>query len=434
MTSELTDFAPYLTPSLGARPGRRVEVGEALAAIKSGQRLLVGQACGAPLGLFEAMVAERERWDELELLFGIQLAHLPVVDYPNDPFRFTTLQPNPFLKPASEAGAVTPLTARITDVPRLFTPNGSQPVDAVLIQVSPPGPEGLFSMGTSVGVMIDAVRSAPLVIAQVNESMPYTFGVGELRRDEIDLLVEIDGPLVELVRATAGPVEEQVADHVAGIVPDGATLQFGIGAVPEAISARLSEQRNLGVHSGMISDGIIEMVEAGALSGAAKSMDKGVIITGELMGTRRLFDWAHRNPLVRTAPPAYTHGGSVLERCHRFTAINSAIEVGLDGSVNGESIGGRLVSGPGGQPDFAEGALRCPGGMSVLALPSTAAKGKVSRIVRRISGEAAITVPRHQVDRIVTEYGVASLYGQTLPQRAEALRAVAHPNFREDLA
>ena len=434
MPGEPTDFTPYLTPSRGERPGRRVEVNEALAAIESGQRVLVGQACGAPLGLFEAMVLERGRWDELELIFGIQLAHLPVIDYPGEPFHFTTLQPNPFLQPASDAGAVTPLTARISDVPALFTPHGSQTVDAVLIQVSPPGPEGLFSMGTSVGVMLDAVRSAPLVIAQVNASMPYTFGAGELRRDAIDMLVEIDGSLVELARGPAGPVEEQVAKHVAALVPTGATLQFGIGAVPEAISALLSERRDLGVHSGMISDGIIELVESGALSGAAKTMDQGTIITGELMGTLRLFDWAHRNPLVRTAPPAYTHGVSVLERCHHFTAINSAIEVGLDGSVNGESIGERLVSGPGGQPDFAEGALRSPGGMSVVALPSTAARGKVSRIVRRISGEAAVTVPRHQVDRIVTEYGVASLHGRTLPQRAQALRAIAHPDFREELA
>ena len=432
MPGDPTDFTPYLALSRGARAGRRVEVSEALGAIESGQRVLVGQACGAPLRFFEAMVAERGRWDALEIVFGIQLARLPIVDYPGEPFRFTTLQPNPYLKPAAEV--VTPLPSRISDVPALFTPNGSQPVDAVLIHVSPPGPEGRLSMGTSVGVMIDAVRSAPLVIAQVNRFMPYTFGAGELRRDEIDMLVELDGPLVELARGPAGQVEEQVAEQVTAIVPDGATLQFGIGAVPEAISARLSARRDLGVHSGMISDGIIELVESGALNGAAKTLDRGTIITGELMGTRRLFDWADRNPLVRMAPPAYTHGVSVLERGHRFTAINSAIEVGLDGSVNGEAIGGRLVSGPGGQPDFAEGALRCPGGMSVVALPSTAAKGKRSRIVRRISGETPITVPRHQVDRIVTEYGGASLYGRTLPERAQALRAIAHPEFREELA
>ena len=425
-----TDFEPYLAPSRGERTGRRVEIATALASIGDGARVYIGNACSVPLQLLDEVIAERGRWSDLEIVFGIQVAEIPLMKHAGAPFRFTTLQPNPNLRAASEAGAVTAIPARISDVPTLFTPFGVYPVDAVLVQVSAPGPEGRFSLGTSTGMAIDAVRSAPLVIAQVNQEMPYTFGAGELRRDEFDYLVEMDGPLVELKRAPPGPVEEAIAEQVVALVPDEATLQFGIGAVPEAISARLGQRRDLGMHSGMISDGVIELVESGALTDRRKSMDRGTMITGELMGTRRLFDWAHRNPLVRMAPPAYTHGLAVLSRCHRFTAINSAVEVSQYGDVNGESIAGRLISGPGGQPDFAEGALRCAEGLSIVALPSTAAAGKVSRIVPRVD---TVTVPRHQVDRVVTEYGVAALHARPLPDRAAAMRAIAHPDFRASL-
>ena len=357
-----TDFEPYLAPSRGERAGRRVEIATALASIGDGARVYIGNACSVPLQLLDEVIAERGRWSDLEIVFGIQVAEIPLMQHAGAPFRFTTLQPNPNLRAASDADAVTAIPARISDVPTLFTPLGVYPVDAVLVQVSAPGPEGRFSLGTSIGLAIDAVRSAPLVIAQVNQEMPYTFGAGELRRDEFDYLVEMDGPLVELKRAPPGPVEEAIAEQVVALVPDEATLQFGIGAVPEAMSARLGQRRDLGMHSGMISDGVIELVESGALTDRRKSMDRGTMITGELMGTRRLFDWAHRNPLVRMAPPAYTHGLAVLSRCHRFTAINSAVEVSQYGDVNGESIAGRLISGPGGQPDFAEGALRCAEG------------------------------------------------------------------------
>jgi acyl-CoA hydrolase len=315
----------------------------------------------------------------------------------------------------------------------LFNPGGPLEVDAVLVAVSPPGPGGRFSLGVSTGQVIDAVRSAPLVIAQVNREMPYVFGVAELRRDEIDLLVEIDGPLVEVRRAAPTPETGEIARHVLSLVPDEATLQFGLGAVPEALMSLLGERRDLGIHSGMISDGIIPVFEAGAVTNAKKAFDRGVMIAGEVMGTRAVFDWVHLNPALRMAPAAYTHGVPVVARCHRFVSIQSALQVALDGSINAESIDERQVGGPGGQPDYAEAAAAALDGIAIHALPSTAARGKLSRIVPRLGEGALVTTPRYLADRVVTEYGVAHLRGRSLTQRATSLAAIAHPSFRDAL-
>ena len=218
-----------------------------------------------------------------------------------------------------------------------------------------------------------------------------------------------------------------------GLVPDEATLQFGIGAIPEAVMARLTARRDLGVHSGLISDGLIDLLQSGALTNARKSQDAGVMIAAVCGGTRRLFGWLDHNPAVRLAPARYSHGVDVVSRGHRFVAINSAISVALDGSVNAETVGGRLLSGPGGQPDYAEAAMSAHDGIGIVAMPSTAARGTASRIVRRLGPEEAVTVPRTLADRVVTEYGVAELRGRSLEERASALRAVAHPAFRSEL-
>ena len=435
MSSEYADlYQAYLRPSRGPRASRRVEVSTALAAIPNNARVHTGSGCGAPMQLLEAMAAERNRWDALTLSFVILFAPIAPMQYAGKPFRFAALQPTAVARAAAEAGYLETIPARFSDIAWLFTPEGTFPADAVLVHVSPPGPEGRFSLGTSVGGVIDTLRTAPLVIAQVNQEMPYTYGAGELRRDEIDLLVEMDGPLVELQRAPPNPTARRIAEEVAGLIPDGATVQIGIGAVTEALCPLLQERRDLGYHSGMVADGVIDLMECGALTNARKSIDRDLVIAAEVVGTRRLFDWVHRNPRVRLVPPSYTHGVSVLARIERFVANNSAVQVSLDGTVNAESLGGRQLSGPGGQPDFAEGAMRAPKGMSIIALPATAAKGKISRIVPQIPAGETVSVPRYLADRVVTEFGVAELRGRTLSQRAEALRAIAAPAFRADLA
>lgn len=426
-------FEAYLAPWRGPRAGRTVDAATALAAIPDGARLLIPPLCGTPLQFLAALDDSRARWRALEIVAGPLLHPIAPLRHAGAPFRFTTVHPTPAYAAAAEAGALRIIPARYSDTATLFRPDGRYPVDAVVVGVSPPGAAGRFSLGVSVGSVIDAVRSAPLVIAQVNPAMPYTLGAGELEREAFDFLVEMEGPLPELRRAPAGPVEEAIARHVAAIVRDGATLQFGIGAVPEAIMGRLGQRRDLGVHSGMISDGLIDLAECGALTNARKSLQPGVMVTAEVAGTRRLFDWVHRNPGVRMAPAGYSHGAQVLAGCRRLTAINSAVQVALDGTVNAEEIDARTVSGPGGQPDFVAGALAAPEGTSIVAMPSTAAAGTVSRVVPRLAAGAVVTVARSLADRVVTEYGVAELRGRTLEQRAAALRAIAHPDFRTGL-
>jgi 4-hydroxybutyrate CoA-transferase len=428
------DFSAYMAPSRGTREGRSASAADAVAAIPDGARVLVGAACGAPLALLDELAARRGQWSDLEVVFaGLLFSPAEITKFAAEPFRFTTIQPSQYLPAKSNGGFVEVVPARYSDTSTLFLPGGPLAADVVLVQVSGPGPGGRFSLGVSVGGAIDAVRSAPLVIAQVNPRMPYVFGAGELRRDEIDFLVEIEAPLTELRRPEVTAEAETIAAHVLSQVPDEATLQFGIGAVPEATMALLGQRRDLGIHSGMISDGLIDLVESGALTNGRKAFDRGVMITAEVIGTQRLFDWVHLNQLVQAAPSRYTHGVPVVSRCHRFVSIQSALQVALDGSINAESIGLKQVGGAGGQPDFAEAAAAAVDGIAIHALPSTAERGAVSRIVPQLDAGSIITTPRYLADCIVTEHGVARVKGKGLAARAVALRAIAHPNFRAGL-
>ena len=345
------------------------------------------------------------------------------------PLPSVTYQTGAPLRAAEDAGALQHIPASYAQVPDLFRPDGALPADAVVVQVSPPGPDGRYSLGTSVGGVVNVIRTAPLVIAQVNAHVPYTFGASELERGEFDWLVPLDSEIVELRRAEAGPLERQIAAAVAELVTDGATLQFGLGGVPEAIMGMLQGRADLGLHTGLISDGIVDLHASGALTGARKGTAPETIITTEAAGTDPFYRWLHRNDAVRMAPAGYTHSLTVLAQQTNFVGINSAVQVALDGTINAESLRGRQISGPGGQPDFAAGAM-LNGGVSVVAMPSTAARGKVSRIVPRLDHDAVVTTPRTLADRIVTEYGAAALAGRTLADRADQLRAAAHPDFR----
>ena len=426
-------YEDYTYPQRTGREAREVSAREAFQAIPDGGRVLIPTLSGLPQGLLDAMDEHRDLWLDLELVGGIMMRHIAPLDHAGEPFRFTTWQFSTAYTPALEAGQLEVIPARYSQTVSMFAPEGPSPVDVVMVQVSPPGPEGRFSLGPSGGATVDMVRSAKLVIAQVNASVPYTFGASEFPRDAFDYLVEIEGPISESARAEPGEVEERIAEHVLEVIEPGATLQFGIGAVPEAIMARLPAGRDFGVHSGLISDGMIDAVESGTVTNVRKTDDVDAVICAEVSGSRALFDWVDRNPRVRLAPGRYTHGLAVLSRCRALTAINSAVQVSLDGAVNAESIGARLLSGPGGQPDFAEAALWSAGGVGIIAMPSTAARGKVSRIVESIDGGALVTVARHTTDRVATEYGMAELRGRTTSQRAAALASIAHPNFRKAL-
>lgn len=396
--------------------------------------MFVSAACSTPFRLLEQLAAERAHFRELEIVVGHLRRPLAVLAHAGQPFRFTTLHASAAFGDLWGSPWLDVLPCRYSDYGRLFTRGGAYPVAAALVQVSTPGPEGRVSLGVSVGSTLPVVLGAPLVIAQMNPQMPYTFGAGELPRDAFDFLVEADEPLLEVAPDAQGETVRAIAAHAAGEIPDGATLQFGIGAVPDAILQALRGHRDLGLHGGMVGDACIGLVEAGALTGARKRFGRGLLIAAEVIGTRRLYDWVHRNPLLQMAPPQCSHGAAEVAACPDFVAINSAVEVALDGTVNAESVGDRLVSGPGGQPDFAIAASLAAGHRNLLALPSTAAGGGVSRIVRRLAPEATATLPRFLADRVVTEYGVARLRGLPLRARAKALAQIAHPDFRDGLA
>ncbi len=425
----LLDSVP---PRRLARLARRGDPEAALADIPDGARVVIPALSGTPLGLLAELDRLRNRWTRIELVSGLLLEPIAPLDHPGDPFSFVTYQTSGAYRPAEEVGALEHVAVFYTQVPTLFEPRGVLPADVVLVQVSPPNEQGVYSLGSSVGGILNAIRSAPLVIGQVNPLVPHTYGASELQAEEFDWLVDLEGRIPEVHRSQPGPVERAIAEHVVSLIPDGATLQFGIGALPEAIMGLLGSRSDLGIHSGLLSDGMIELVESGAVTGAQKGTMPGLIVVSEAIGTSHLYRWLDGDRRVRFAPSSYTHSQIVLAKEPRFVAINSAVEVSLDGAVNAETIAGRRISGPGGQPDFAASAV-IHGEANVIAMPSTAARGRVSRIVDRLPPDAAVTTPPYFADIVVTEFGIARLRGRTLGQRADALRAIAHPDFRQGL-
>jgi len=303
--------------------------------------------------------------------------------------------------------------------------------DAAFVQVSRPDANGQHSFGLIADFMYDAVMKARVVIAEVNERVPFTYGDVVLPSARIDCAVPVARPPVELVPAPISEVDQAIARIVAGYIEDGAVLQIGIGAVPDAILRLLRDRRDLGIHSGMFGDAIVELTKVGVVTNASKPIDAGISVTTALMGTQRLYDFAHENPQIAVRSSGYTHDAAVLSRLRNFVTINSAVEVDLTGQVNAEQSGARYVGGTGGQVEFVRAGSRSVGGHSIIALPSTAKGGKVSRITINLSGP--VTTARSDVDIVVTEFGAAELKGQTLAERTRRLIAIAHPDFREEL-
>ncbi len=422
-----------MDPPNNGRQGRSASIDEAVAAIGDGDRVYISPICGVPTTMVQALDDQRDRWSKLQLVTDYLVDPLPTFDHPGEPFRLTSLQPTGAVAAMREAGVLSTISASYSQYVSLLRPGAPQAIDVAIVQVSPPGPEGRFSLGVGVGVSLELLRVAPLVIAEVNPQMPYTFGAGEIERNEIDLLVDVDHPLVELDVPQPNETAQIIGANAAAEIGDGAVLQFGIGAIPESILGALTERKDLGLHGGMVGDTVIDLVESGALTGATKNIDQGLMVVTGVLGTRRSFDWAHRNPQIYTVPSSYSHGAVALARIENFVAINSALAVASDGSINAESAGERVLSGPGGQPDFAFGASISPSGLSIIALPSTAAGGTLSRLVPQLPAGASVTVPRYLVDTVVTEHGVARLGGLPLEDRPAALAAIAQPEYQKAL-
>lgn len=412
---------------------KRMSAEKALEAVKSGTRVWIQSGCGTPSTLVEALVARAP------LVHNVEVVHMMTLgsaDYTHPEyegrFRHRGLFLGANVREAVVAGRADYTPIFLSEIEALFE-NGSLPLDVVLMQVSPPDAHGFVSLGTTVDCTLAAARLAPVVIAEVNRLMPRTHGDTFLHVSRLSAVVETSRPLLELCTETFTDLHLRVARNVAQLIPDGATLQTGIGGIPEAVLKCLDGKRDLGIHTEMVPDGIIELMESGVVNGERKSLHRGKVVTSFVLGSRRLFDFIDDNPSFEFRLVSYTNDPFVVAQNDRMVAINSALQVDLTGQVCADSIGTRPYSGFGGQIDFIRGAARSKGGVPIIALPSTALNGTVSRIVPVLEPGAGVVTSRADVHYVVTEHGIAYMHGKSLRERAEALIAVADPRFRQDL-
>ena len=397
--------------------------------LRSGDRIVWGQACGEPTTLIEALIAQAAGIGRLSAFAATSFSGILDEAAANE-LNLSSMGAIGALRTLTAAGRLGIVPCHVGQVAPMIE-CGLIGCDAAFVQVSPPDADGNHSFGLINDFVQAAVAKARVVIAEVNERVPFTLGDAVLPSARIDCAVHVARAPVEVLPAKIGDTDLAIAQFAAGYVGDGAVLQVGIGAVPDAILRLLHDRRDLGVHSGMIGDGLVDLVEAGVVTNSRKPVDPGISITGALIGTARLYDFAHRNPKIGMRRTSYTHNESVLSRLTRLVTINSALEVDLTGQVNAEQSGTQYLGGTGGQVDYVRAGSRSPGGRSIIALPATAKGGKVSRIAAALSGP--VTTARSEVDVIITEFGAAELKGQTLAERARRLVAIAHPDFREAL-
>lgn len=406
---------------------------DAISRIKSGNRVIIGHAAGEPQTLVEELVKNAESFQ------GVEIVHMVALgkgEYCNpemrDHFRHNALFVGSKTRDAvnSERGDYTPCF--FYKVPRLFI-DGSLPIDVALVQLSTPDENGYCSFGVSNDYTKPAVEAARIVIAELNTEMPRTFGDSFIHISDLDCIVETSRPLIEVHSPKITDIEEKIGRYCAELINDGDTLQLGIGTIPDAVLLFLKDKKDLGIHSEMISDGILELFENGVINNKKKSIHKGKTIITFAMGTKKLYDYLDNNPMVEFYPVNYVNDPVVIAQNDNMVSINSCIQIDLMGQVVSETIGSTQISGVGGQVDFIRGASMSKNGRSIIAIPSTAAKGKISRIVSRIDDGASVTTTRNDVDYIVTEYGVARLRGKTLKQRGIELISIAHPDFKAEL-
>jgi len=406
---------------------------QALECVRSGYRVWIEPGCATPVPLVEALV---DRGPELRDVEVVHMMTLGEAGYTRPEFeghfRHNGLFMGPNVREAVQQGRADYTPIFLSEIEDLLT-SGEMPLDVVLMQVTPPDRHGFVSLGTSVDCTLTAARCARYVIAEVNSRMPRTFGDSFLHVSKISAFVETSRPLLETHPEPSTDLQLRIARNVASLIPDGATLQVGIGGVPDAVLSYLGDRQDLGVHSEMCSDGVIPLIEAGVMTGDRKTLHRGKQVVGFVLGTERLFRFVHENPIFEFHPIQHTNDPFVIAQHDRMVAINSAVEVDVTGQVCADSIGTKPYSGFGGQVDFIRGAARSKGGIPIIALPSTAKDGTLSRIVPTLCPGAGVVTSRADVHYVVTEHGIAYLHGKTLRQRAEALIAIADPKFQDEL-
>ncbi len=412
---------------------RIVSAAEAAGAINSGDRVVCSHASTNPQLIMRELVAQKERLRGVHIFHALSLGYCDYMLPENsEHFRHTTIFAGGASRPAIAEGRADFLPTFFKDLPGLL--GETIPVDVAVVNVSPPDDEGFCTLGLACDYSKAAVEKARIVIAQVNECMPCVEGAeNKVHLSRFAYMVPCADPIPEIPLPVISDVECEIGRHCASLVNDGDTLQLGIGALPDAVIMFLKDKKDLGIHSEMISDGAMGLIKSGVINGSRKTLHPGKVVVTFLIGSRELYDFVNKNSMIEMMPVDYVNDPWVIGRNDNMVSINSCIEVDLMGQVNAESIGLKQFSGVGGQVDYVRGASLSKGGRSILAMPSTAAKGKVSRIVALLSEGAAVTTSRNDVDYVVTEYGIAKLKGKTLMQRAEALIAIAHPDFREAL-
>ena len=406
----------------------------AVHAIQPGHRIFLSGHCSVPQKVMAALVDYIPELHDVEMVQVLTFGGAPYAQPGMEAhLRVNTLFISDNVRAAVNEGRADFTPMLLSEIPAAF--KKELPLDVALVQVSPPDDHGYCSFGVEVGVTKTAAQVAKIVIAEVNQQMPRTLGDAFIHVSKLDYIVPVDYRLPEVRMGSTSDVAVQIAKHIAELIPDGATLQTGIGAIPDAVLQQLNDHKDLGVHTELFSDGVIDLVERGVINGECKSLHTGKLVAGFLIGTQRLYDFVDDNPIIELHPTEYINDPFVIAQNDRMVAINSAIEVDLTGQVCADSIGPRLYSGVGGQVDFIYGASRSSGGLPIIALPSTAVikDHLTSKINALLKHGAGVVTTRNHVRFIVTEYGVAELYGKTIRQRARALINIAHPDFRENL-
>ncbi|MBF0586110.1 4-hydroxybutyrate CoA-transferase [Prosthecochloris sp. N3] len=405
---------------------------EAVAIVKSGDRIFLHTAAATPRRLIDALVSRAGELRDVEIVSLHTEGDAEYVrpEY-QESFRLNAFFVGKNVRSAVQDGLADAIPIFLSDVPALFH-NNVLPLDVAFVHVSPPDRHGFCSLGVSVDAALAAVHKAKHVVAQVNPNMPRTHGEGLLHVSHIDAMVEVDDPLPETPAHELTDIERRIGENIASIVDDGATLQMGIGAIPDATLAALGGHKDLGIHTEMFSDGVVDLVEKGVITGRYKRTHKEIIVASFLVGSRRLYDFVDDNPLVEMFPSDYVNDTREIRKNPKVTAINSAIEIDMTGQVCADSIGQKHFSGVGGQMDFIRGAALSEAGKPIIALPSVTRRGE-SRIVPVLKPGAGVVTTRAHVRYVVTEYGIVNLHGRNMRQRAEALASIAHPDFRDNI-